>query len=323
MRIEIVRYHHHLQSEWDGLVASSLNGTFLHTRPFFDHNVLNEPQDCSFLFYKKNKVVAVIPCLLYTRDGKLILHSYLRATYGGFVVNAQVGVADALEMVQLLIEEARKLEVAELIVRNPFRIFQTAICDETDYAMWYHGFQIKGREAEIAIELKEKEEVEKGYDDATMRSVKKGRKHLILEESEDFENYWGMLTANLKSKHNVAPTHNYQQFCSLLNKVGHDKIKLFTAKYNGQLAAGILTFAVNEVGLHAQYIASDLTYQEYRPLNVVIDYLIGWGYKNRFKYLNLGTANENNGKTVNEGLLRFKEGFGGRASLRETMSLEL
>lgn len=323
MRVEVKRYTEELREQWDNLVAASVNGTFLHTRSFFDHNPQNASDDCSFVFYKKSKPVAVLPAVIYEREGLLTLHSHLRCTYGGFVVNTEVGVGEALDMVALLTEQAKALGVKKLIIRNAFRIFQNNVCDETDYAMWYHGFKILAREAELAIQLKEKTAIERLYNDATMRSIKKGKKSLTVAESEDFESYWHMLTANLAAKHNVKPTHSYAQFCTLLDKVGRQHIKLFVASFEGKMAGGIVVFIVNGMALHAQYIASDLAYQEYRPLNLVIDYLNEWGFKEGYKYLNLGTANEDSGRVLNEGLLRFKEGFGARSTLRETMILEL
>lgn len=77
------------------------------------------------------------------------------------------------------------------------------------------------------------------------------------------------------------------------------------------------------MAIHAQYVASDSNYQDLRPLNAVIDEISDWGFKNSFSYFNLGTANESAGREINYGLFHFKEGFGGRGILRETMHLIL
>jgi len=55
----------------------------------------------------------------------------------------------------------------------------------------------------------------------------------------------------------------------------------------------------------------------------VIDHIINWGTENKYSYFNLGTANEEAGRKINYGLFHFKEGFGGRGILRETMHLIL
>jgi hypothetical protein len=247
----------------------------------------------------------------------------LRSTYGGFVVNDTIGVEEAVEMAGQLIIEARKRNVHEIIIRNPFRIFHQRLCDETDYAMWYHGFVIKTRELETAIRLGAYEQVQALYDDGTKRSIKKSRQNISVEISDDFASYWTVLEQNLLKKHGTKPTHAYSDFQLLLNKVGSDKIKLFAAFKDSKLIAGIIVFVVNNIALHAQYIASDEMYQEFRPLNAVIDEIIKWGCAQEFTFLNLGTSNTDGGRIFNSGLFRFKEGFGGRNTLRETMHLVL
>jgi len=89
------------------------------------------------------------------------------------------------------------------------------------------------------------------------------------------------------------------------------------------MIGGISSIIANRVVLHSQYIAYDYKYQEHRPLNAVIDFMIDWAIDNDFKYLNLGMATEPGGMAINEGLFRFKEGFGGRSVLRETSHLIL
>lgn len=322
MNIGLKKYEDSLAPEWDNFIENnSLNGTFLHTRKFYNHNPLNKHDDNSYIFYNENKIIGLIPFNLLEQSGNRILHSYLRATYGGFIISKYAGLEEVLEMVNLLIKEAKTIDINEIVIRNPFRIFNEQFCDESDYAMWYHGFSIKFREMEIAIKLGNKSLLENGYSASANRSIKKGNKHLIVTESFNFERFWKILDRNLTDKHNSKPTHDYESFLILLKFIGSHKIKLFVATYNTEIIAGILVFIVNENAIHAQYIASDFTFQEYRPLNVVIDYIVKWGCDKGFKYFNLGMVNEQNGKIINNGLARFKEGFGGHGVLRETMHL--
>jgi lipid II:glycine glycyltransferase (peptidoglycan interpeptide bridge formation enzyme) len=97
-------------------------------------------------------------------------------------------------------------------------------------------------------------------------------------------------------------------------------VKLFAAYLEGIMIGGILIFIANRYVVHAQYIASDSRYQEYRPLNATIDSISIWAKNAGYKYFNLGMATEPGGIIVNDGLMRFKEGFGARGVLRETMN---
>lgn len=313
-----------MEAEWDAFVeVQSLNGTILHTRNFYNHNPKNAEDEHSFVFMKKDKIIALLPAVLYKKEGKRILHSHLRATYGGFIVSAQTGVAEAIEIVNVLITYCKKLEVSEIVIRNPFRIFNKQFTDETDYGMWYHGFTIKSREIETAIALGDYDTVRISYSDTTVRNVKKSMRYISVGESTAYKEYWDILEQNLIRKYGVHPTHSYEQFQVLINNVGNDKIKLFVAETDNQMVGGIIIFIANDITLHAQYIASNENYQEYRPLNALIDCIIKWGCENGYKYLNLGTSNSDAGREINSGLFRFKEGFGGRGVLRETMHLVL
>lgn len=177
MPIQLKRVDNSLASDWDDFVENrSLNGTFLHTRKFYNHNPLNEKEDHSFLFYRNNAIVGVIPFnLIETEEGKT-LNSYSRATYGGFIVSDDTGAETINEMVVAVVNEVRLSGVTEIIVRNPFRIFNKKICDESDYAMWSNGFKIKHRALEIAVELGNAQSAKSSYSDSAKRSVQKGKK---------------------------------------------------------------------------------------------------------------------------------------------------
>ncbi len=322
--IEIVPYQESQKTAWDQFVQQSVNGNFLHTRAFFDHNPANNKDDCSFMFFKKGRLAAVLPATLYQRDGRLVLQSHLRATFGGFVVNREVGTVEALELVRLLCDKAREMGVQEIVVRNPFRIFNRHLADETDYALWYHGFSLKSRELEIAIELAGTlDSIQKRFENGTKYNIKKAEKSVETRLCNDFENFWPILEKNLADRHGKKPVHSLQEILLLRELVGAENILIFGGYHEGRLICGTVIFRFGTQALHAQYIGSDSAFQDLRPINAVTHYIIKWGHENGFKYFNLGTANEDGGRVVNEGLFHFKEGFGGRGVLRETMHLML
>jgi hypothetical protein len=324
MQLEQVRYSQEWRDTWEEFVRTAINGTFLHSRAFFDHNPKNIAEDHSLLFLKKNKVVAVFPAILYEKEGRKIFHAHGRSTYGGIVVNDKVGIEEAVEIIDLIIAEAHALAVAELIVRNPFRIFYDRISDESDYAMWYRHFQVKTRELEIYIDLRDGiEAVRKRYENGTKYNIKKAWKFVTVRESNDLDQFWPILEENLASKHALKPVHSLADMYALLGHVGPEYIKFFGAYYEGKLAGGCLVFICGKKGLHAQYIGQEAIYQEFRPVNAVTDYILEWGATRGYHYFNLGTANEDSGRAINSGLFHFKGSFGGRGVLRETMHLML
>src|SRR5215211_1631712 len=318
-KYSIEKYDATQQKKWDDFVEKkSINGTLLHTRKFFNHNPLNSTDDRSYLFYKKNILIGVIACALEGQNDTMILNSHPRATYGGFIVSKQVGVEAALAIVSKLLQEAKCIGVKEIIIKNPFRIFFKKPCDEFDYALWYHGFNVKYRELEIAIPIGDTGDFEKNYTEGTRSGLHKAKKILTVEQSVDYKPFWSLLIKTLKERHGTTPTHNYSQFCELLRNVGQEKIKLFVAKKNGKMIAGMVLFILNEICVHAQYIAYDSSFQNDRPMNILIHEISLWAKENGYRYFNLGRANEQNGDIVNYNLFKFKESYGGRGVLRET-----
>lgn len=325
MSIEVIPFDEQYRSDWESFIEQkALNSTFLHSRKFYDHNPGNKVDDASLMFYKKNKLIAVFPANLYLNGNIRILHSFLRATYGGFVVSKDVTVEAALEIVGKTIEFAKSKQASQLIVRNPFRIFNTNLCNEADYAMWFHGFEIKSREIEICIPIDGDIKTIRGrYRNTAQRNVKKAAQFIDVCLSNDIRDYWRLLEKNLAERHGRKPVHDYDSIIRLIEAVGSNNVLLFAGYYESKLVSGILIFKFNNLVLHAQYIASESRFQNLRPVNAIVDYVIEWGNQKGFKYFNLGTGNENEGKSVNSGLFYFKESFGGRGVLRETMVLKL
>jgi hypothetical protein len=324
MSISIQIFDQNKNEDWNSFVDKSINGNFLHTRSFYDSNPKNSTDDLSFFFVKKNKIIAILGGVLYEQNNSLIFHSHLRSTYGGFIINQQVGVLESIQMVGLLIEELKKRQVNKVIIRNPFRIFYSKISDEVEYALWYHDFTIQSRELEIYVDLKlPLDTIRKSYDNGTKYNIKKALKSVSVEKSslDLLPSFWEILETNLALKFNKKPVHNLSEIQTLISNTG-DNVYFFGAYLDNKLVGGCLIFKINNLALHAQYIAQDDSYQEFRPINAVLDYIIQWGKENGFSYFNLGTANEG-GKIINEGLFHFKESFGGRGVLRETHQLTL
>lgn len=321
--MEVAAYNDSHREEWDAFVNASINGNFLHTRAFYDQNPLNAEDDASLMFYRKGKLAAVLPAIQYTSDNKVILNSHLRSTYGGYIISEKMGMTDAVTMVKVTLEHAASLGVNEIIIRNPFRILYGTLSDESDYAMWYCGFSIKYRELETYIDLRPPlEDIKKQYDKGTKYNTVKAWKTVSVTETEDFAAFWELLTENLQSRYGKQPVHSLEQITALRNAVGRDSIKLFGAYFENRLIGGCVVFVFKNT-LHAQYIAQNNAYQEHRCINAVTDFITDWGKSHNYHYFNLGTGNDQQGRFINEGLTHFKESFGGRGVLRETMHIIL
>ena len=323
--ISVVPFSESLRAEWNQFIGNkAINATFLHSRDFYDHNPLNAADDASLMFFKENRLVAVFPANLYEADTKVILHSYLRATYGGFIVGNKIGLEAAIQIVGETVEYAKQKKVDQIIVRNPFRIYHSNLCDETDYAMWLHGFRISKREIETAVQLRgDIRTIRSYYHKGTKFSVLRAKKNIQVRLCEDFKSFWVLLEKCLMERYGQKPVHDYTSICKLRENVGKNNILLFGAYYGDKLIGGNVVFNINNSVLHGQYNASDWNFRHFAPLHGVVDFIIGWGHERGFKYFNMGMSHEDDGRVINKGLLHYKEGFGGRGLLRETMKFDI
>jgi len=325
--IDVQTYSEKFEEEWDSFIEQKArNSTFLHTRKFLRHNPKNQELDSSLIFFKNSNIICVLPAVLQRIDERNIFNSHAYSTYGGFVVSDKVGVEEAIEIVDLTIQYAEGKSADEIIIRNPFRIFNHTPTDETDYAMWLRGFNLLRRDVEIALPLIgfNVQTIDSLYDGKTRNAVRKAEKENIeVKVTKDFSEYWNILAENLSERHEAKPTHTLEQFQFLESLVGDEKIKLFGAYYNDKLIAGIVLFVTNKRAVHAQYIAGLRDFQHLRPINLLIHQISIWAVENGFQFFNLGMSTNPDGSGVNSGLCKFKEGFGGRSILRETMNLVL
>jgi hypothetical protein len=328
MAIAVEPYAEDVAEEWDAFVGRrARNATFLHSRAFLRHNPANAEDDASLVFRDGGRLVGVLPAALLRGAGADTTYvSHPRATYGGFVVGPEAGAELTIAMVDGAIAHARALGASRMVVRNPFRIFHLAPSDESDYALWLRGFTVRARELEVAVPTAglAPDAALATFDGKTRNQVRKAQKlGVSVEESDAYAEFWPMLEANLRERHGTRPTHSLEAFERLRALVPPRAVRLVAARHDGRMVAGAVLFAANTRALHVQYIGSRADALHLCPVNAVVAHLVALAAAEGFHHLNLGMSTENEGRTPNLGLFAFKEGFGGRGVLRETLELSL
>ena len=133
--------------------------------------------------------------------------------------------------------------------------------------------------------------------------------------------FWTLLTATLKSYHQVAPVHNVDEILRL-KSLFPKEISAFCVYEGEQLVAGTLLYIAGKT-VHAQYIAANERGRMEGALDFLFDQLIE-KYRNEGKsYFDFGISTEQQGSILNQGLLFQKEGFGGRGVCYDTYNVEL
>lgn len=141
--------------------------------------------------------------------------------------------------------------------------------------------------------------------------VSKARRFGVrLEQEKDFALFWEqVLVPHLKKQYWAAPVHSLDEI-RLLASRSPENIKQFSAYLDGEIVAGTTIFETPNVA-HAQYIGASEKGRQPGALDYLIAWLITGQYGNK-KYFDFGSCNQSDRLTLNVGLLRWKEGFGGR-----------
>ena len=141
-------------------------------------------------------------------------------------------------------------------------------------------------------------------------------KGIFIEESEDYETFWSILTENLMNTYQAHPVHTLQEM-SRLKTSFPDNIKLYVAREeSGKMLGGTVLYISRKV-VHTQYISASEEGKKAHALDALFLNLINIRYKD-FDYFDFGTSNEEGGKVLNTSLIYQKEGFGGRGVVYDT-----
>jgi len=320
MTLAVIRYLEEFKNEWDDFLVSSVNGTLMQERKFLNYHPLDRFLDHSLIFMENERIMAVLPAAqVQQTDKSIILVSHPGASHGGLIIKPTLSTEKSLELVSVFIEYCAKTGFDYIRLKPVPRVYHRGLSDQLDFALRFSGFKIEYTELATALELNKSNEpfLKRVMCPASFRNYQKAlASGLTVHEEGDFNDYWPILKNKLKQNHNAKPTHSLEEI-KHLKTLYPERIKLFAAYKGAVLVAGVLVFLLNERVINCFYIAHDDQYQHMRPLNLIFGYLMEWGRKNNFVYLDWGISTEEKGSFVNTGLFRFKEAFGGHGVLRE------
>jgi hypothetical protein len=300
------------EAEWNAFVNRADNSTFLFNRGFMDYHK-DRFQDHSLMIYHNNKIVACLPA--NECDGRLYSHQGL--TYGGLIIEKKQKLSTYIQVFS---------EVFSYYYENNFRIitykafprfYNQLQTDEIEYCLFIANATLIRRDTALAIHYKSKIPYSKNI----IRDIKKAKKNEItVTESSDFKLFWNeILTPNLQKRFGVNPVHSLEEI--LMLKKRFENIRLFIAlNKEGNILAGIVFFVTDQVA-HCQYISASEEGRYSGALNLLFATIID---QNPFEkdFFDFGIANEDNGKSLNKGLLVWKEKMGGRTYSHDFYEIE-
>ena len=317
--ITVKRFNNN-SSAWDNFVSSANNGTLFHTRRFLNYHHEGRFNDHSLEFYKKGKLVGVFPAALIETGNKRQLVSHPGASVGSFVVPEDLAFADALEMVEQLVDYSKRENLDGIKLTQPPTIYSKRLSHYIDFALQKNGFLYSKREISSILFLEKSIDENLSKFKSTHRTaVRKAEKSgVVVKETDDFASFYEILKKNLSIRHDVKPTHSLNELLHL-KELFPDKINLFGAYIEEKMVAGVINFIATENVVLAFYISHNEDFQEVRPINLLFYKIFEWAIQKKYNVFDFGifTVNEE----PNMGLARFKENFGASGQFRDTMEI--
>ncbi|MBC7607585.1 MAG: GNAT family N-acetyltransferase, partial [Burkholderiales bacterium] len=189
--------------------------------------------------------------------------------------------------------------------------------DETAYLLFLIQAKLWRRDCVSVIDLKKPFVFSKERKQCIRRGIKN---NLIIKEDLNFELFWNtILIPNLQKKHGVMPVHSLDEIIKL-RQLFPKNIRHFNVYHQDKIVAGTTIFITDKVA-HPQYISGNDQKNKLGSLDYLYHYLITEVFQS-LDFFDFGISNEENGKKLNEGLLFWKESFGGKTIVQDYYEIE-
>jgi hypothetical protein len=312
MSVRIERYQPHHKDIWNGFVREAKNGLFLFDRDYMEYHA-DRFRDHSLLFFKEDELMCVLPAS--EQEERMTAHGGL--TYGGMVMGKRASAGFVLESMSQLVSYLEKGGFREFIYKAIPHIYHTLPAQEDLYALFRVGAVLYRRDISSVIDLSQKISYTKG----TKSNLGKARKsNLRIEQSGDYRKFMEIEEELLRTKYNTKPTHTAEELLLLAERFPQN-IKLYLVYQGDACLGGTITYETDQV-IHTQYIGITDEGKEVGALDMLTDQILQ-SVQGKKKYFSFGISTVEEGRVLNEGLIRNKESFGARAIVHDFYKIQL
>jgi hypothetical protein len=300
---------------WDDFAEKSKNGTFLFKRNFMDYHA-DRFVDNSLLFYKNDKLIALLPANVVENQQK-ILYSHQGLTYGGVVLSKDFSGKDILGLFEVLLDFLHENNFNSLIYKPVPHIYHQIPSEEDLYALFRYNAKLITRQMSSTIKFPACLPIAKQRFQGINRGIKEG---FVVKKSEDYSQFWAILEQNLAENHQAKPVHSLQEML-LLKDFFHEEISLYAA-YNGdEMLAGGVFFDMPSL-FHSLFISANNEGIFLGAFDFLLFELTTKSLCHK-PYFDFGTSCEDGGKILNTGLLFQKEGFSARSTVYDIYEITI
>jgi len=313
--VRLVGYTPADHARWNDFLQTSKNGTFLFRREYMDYHADRFPDASRLVLDGDGRLIALLPATRQEATATLASHAGL--TYGGFVVDASMTTAVMLSLFEAALGVLRAEGIATIAYTTIPHIYHQLPAEEDRYALFRFGARLVRRDVLTVLDPRGERRVQ----ERRRRGIKKAEKAgLEVRRSGDWGAFWSALEANLASRHGARPVHTRAEIELLADRF-KDEIALFAGFRGDELVGGVVVYESARVA-HAQYIAATEAGRDLGCLDLIFEQLVTRHYAHK-AWFDFGISNEDRGRTLNEGLIAQKEGFGARAVAHDYYEMSL
>ena len=305
---EIKRYTPQDKTIWDQYVSNARNATFLFYRDYMDYHS-DRFHDYSLMFFKNGKLHSLLPA--HSSDD--ILCSHFGLTYGGLIMDINVTIAETCQLFECLNNYLRLKGFRHVQYKTIPWIYHQVPSEEDLYALfWKCGAKLSTRNVGTTIFIQQNLKWRRNH----LRQLKKARLNgITVQRGADIAEFWPVLEQHLWQRYQSKPVHSLAEMQLLQSRFPNNIIQ-YNAYKEGHIVGGITIYLSHNV-VHAQYSSGNDEGMALGAMEIIYDKIMHEDYPN-YAYLDLGSSTEQECSVINEGLISFKEGYGGRAVVYDT-----
>jgi len=192
-------------------------------------------------------------------------------------------------------------------------IYHQVPSEEDLYALfWKCGAKLLARNVGTTIFIQQNLKWRRNH----LRQLKKARLNgITVQRGADIAEFWPVLEQHLWQRYQSKPVHSLAEMQLLQSRFPNNIIQ-YNAYKEGHIVGGITIYLSHNV-VHAQYSSGNAEGMALGAMEIIYDKIMHEDYPN-YTYLDLGSSTEQECSVINEGLISFKEGYGGRAVVYDT-----
>lgn len=310
--LRIESYSPEWAERWDAFAAAADGSTLFHSQNFLAyHGPARASRFAHRLFLRGDALAGVLPLGV---EGSAAVSPF-GASFGGPLLG-RATYAETAAAVDALVAHARAQGWRSLRLTPAPAVYRAAPDAYAEFALLKRGFRLAGRELCQGLPLGQSgEDPLAGYDYACRKAIRKAEREGVETGPLDDIGAFHAILAESRARLGAAPTHTAAELGDLRKRLGGAFV-LFGAFRSGELLGGLLGFAANARVFLNFYTCSRAEARELRVDNLLNHAAIAWARDRKFAYYDFGTSSI--GMRENEGLIRFKESFGGGSHFRDT-----